>query len=182
MGSHSLGLQPSKHRRGTYSTYISFHPTGIMKAVIALAVVALVASSSALPQKAEEEDNSANTRGLLGGFGGRPHGGFGGQGGFGGLGGFGGRPQTSTCRYWCKTPEGKNYCCENNAEAPKNPVTALVSKPGFCPTPRAECPLRGAFGGPQTCSGDGSCVGTDRCCFDRCLGRHICKAPLPYQG
>merc|ERR1711962_1766783 len=128
--------------------------------------------------------SNPNTRGLLGGGGfglhggaggfgpgGRPHGGFGGfgpggrphggrphGGGFGGLGGFGGRPQTSTCRYWCKTPEGKNICCEENVEPPKNPLTALVTKPGFCPTVRNECPLRSGFGGPQTCSSDGSCV------------------------
>jgi len=101
--------------------------------------------------------------------------------GFGG--GFGGglRPQTSSCRYWCRTPEGKNYCCENNRERPRNPITALVTKPGFCPQVRTECPLRSHFG-PQTCSSDGSCAGIDRCCFDRCLNRHVCKQPLAYQG
>merc|ERR1712098_547648 len=155
---------------------------------------------------------AANTRGNFGGgfggrpagFGGRPFGqggrpfgqgfgqpGFGqpgfGQPGFGqpgfGQTGFGQTGGTATCRYWCKTPEGKNYCCENNAEAPKNPITTQVSKPGFCPVPRAECPLRGAFGGPpQSCSNDGGCFGNDRCCFDRCLGQHVCKQPLAYQG
>merc|ERR1711915_117210 len=152
-----------------------------MKATIALTLAVLVASCSAFPQEKAADDNSGNTRGLFGfggrPHGGRPHGGFGGQGGFGG-----GRPQTANCRYWCKTPEGKNYCCENNAQQPLNPLTALVTKPGFCPTPRAECPLRSHFGGPQTCSGDGSCFGSDRCCFDRCLGEHVCKQPLPYQG
>merc|ERR1712243_356313 len=128
-----------------------------------------------MPQKEEEKKAAAadtaadapSTRGNFGGgfgggFGGRPHGGFGGRphgAGFGGRphGGFGGGGfvAPSTCRFWCKTPEGRNYCCESNQEPPKNPITSLVTKPGFCPVPRAECPLRGQFGGPQTCSADG---------------------------
>merc|ERR1719341_1532136 len=125
--------------------------------------------------------------------GGRPHnqgfghGGFGGhqghQGSFGGQhGGFGGgqvRPQTATCRYWCKTPEGANYCCESNNKAPKPDFGSQVVKPGSCPIVRAECPIRsGGFQPPRDCSKSGDCPGADRCCYDRCLQQHVCKAPV----
>merc|ERR1712002_546019 len=125
--------------------------------------------------------------GGFGGQGGFGHGGFGGQGGFGhggrpggfgGHGGFGGNQGgPATCRRWCKTPEGQDYCCEHNTDPIKHPVTALVTKPGYCPQVRAECVIRGQFG-PQTCSSDGGCHGNDRCCYDRCLQRHVCKQPL----
>ena len=111
-------------------------------------------------------------------------GGFGGQqGGFGGQqGGFGGgqvRPQTATCRYWCKTPEGANYCCESNNKAPKPDFGSQVVKPGSCPVVRAECPIRsGGFQPPRDCSKSGDCPGADRCCYDRCLQQHVCKAPV----
>nr|XP_027209462.1 uncharacterized protein LOC113802963 [Penaeus vannamei] len=80
----------------------------------------------------------------------------------------------STCRYWCRTPEGQAYCCEN-INQPQS--TAGVVKPGFCPPVRPVCPLR-SFQPPFTCSNDGACGGIDKCCFDRCLGEHVCKAPL----
>ncbi|XP_076040757.1 uncharacterized protein LOC143025066 [Oratosquilla oratoria] len=80
----------------------------------------------------------------------------------------------STCRYWCKTPEGAAYCCEGS-NRPTGPVTV---KPGFCPPVRPVCPpVRSFQGPPVTCSSDGSCGGADKCCFDRCLGEHVCKAP-----
>ncbi|XP_076030891.1 uncharacterized protein LOC143019077 [Oratosquilla oratoria] len=95
--------------------------------------------------------------------------------GFGGVNpGFGGVP-SSGCRYWCKTPEGAAYCCEN-ANQPTNPIAAVVFKPGQCPPVRPVCPR--VFGPPLTCSSDGSCPGVDKCCFDRCLGEHVCKPPL----
>ncbi|XP_063593888.1 uncharacterized protein LOC134770888 [Penaeus indicus] len=80
----------------------------------------------------------------------------------------------STCRYWCRTPEGQAYCCEN-INQPQS--AAGVVKPGFCPPVRPVCPLR-SFQPPFTCSNDGACGGIDKCCFDRCLGEHVCKAPL----
>lgn len=136
--------------------------------------------------------------GAVGGFGGGGfpggvggggiHGGVGGgfPGGGGGInqpfpagGGSGGFSQqgSSNCRYWCKTPEGQAYCCENNQQAPKHPVAAIVQKPGLCPPVRAECPLRIFGGPPQTCSKHGDCYGSERCCFDRCLNEHVCKEP-----
>ncbi|XP_042883940.1 glycine-rich cell wall structural protein 1-like [Penaeus japonicus] len=80
----------------------------------------------------------------------------------------------SACRYWCRTPEGQAYCCENISQ-PQS--AAGVVKPGFCPPVRPVCPLR-SFQPPFTCSNDGACGGIDKCCFDRCLGEHVCKPPL----
>ncbi|XP_076048425.1 uncharacterized protein LOC143029597 [Oratosquilla oratoria] len=80
----------------------------------------------------------------------------------------------ATCRYWCKTPEGAAYCCEGS----NRPTGPLTVKPGFCPPVRPVCPPVRSFPGPPvTCSNDGSCGGADKCCFDRCLGEHVCKAP-----
>ncbi|XP_076040758.1 uncharacterized protein LOC143025114 [Oratosquilla oratoria] len=83
----------------------------------------------------------------------------------------------ATCRYWCKTPEGQAYCCDIG-NRPPGPVTV---KPGFCPPVRPVCPPVRSFPGPPiTCSNDGSCGGADKCCFDRCLKEHVCKAPEPH--
>ncbi|XP_076031033.1 uncharacterized protein LOC143019223 [Oratosquilla oratoria] len=84
---------------------------------------------------------------------------------------------SSNCRYWCKTPEGAAYCCEN-INQPADPIATQVVKPGQCPPVRPVCPR--IFGPPITCSNDGVCSGVDKCCFDRCLGEHVCKAPLGY--
>ncbi|XP_076030972.1 uncharacterized protein LOC143019163 [Oratosquilla oratoria] len=117
--------------------------------------------------------------------------------GLGGHGHFGGRPQfgrppfghgivsgvvppvapSSNCRYWCKTPEGAAYCCESSNQ-PADPIATQIVKPGQCPPVRPVCPR--IFGPPITCSNDGACSGVDKCCFDRCLGEHVCKAPLGY--
>ncbi|KAF2367912.1 WAP-type 'four-disulfide core' domain [Trinorchestia longiramus] len=85
---------------------------------------------------------------------------------------------SSGCRYWCKTPEGQAYCCESSSQPAKHPVAAIVDKPGLCPPVRAVCPLRSHIGAPQTCSKHGDCFNQDRCCFDRCLGEHVCKEPV----
>ncbi|XP_076031027.1 uncharacterized protein LOC143019218 [Oratosquilla oratoria] len=86
-------------------------------------------------------------------------------------------PSSSGCRYWCKTPEGAAYCCEN-VNQPADPIATQIVKPGQCPPVRPVCPR--VFGPPITCSNDGACSGVDKCCFDRCLGEHVCKAPLGY--
>ncbi|XP_042219299.1 uncharacterized protein LOC121864278 [Homarus americanus] len=126
-----------------------------------------------------------------GGFGGgHPTGGFGGVspiGGFGGvspIGGFGGGlgggspvNPPSGCRYWCRTPKGQAYCCENVNE-PQS--FAGVVKPGQCPPVRPVCPLVKSFGPPSSCSNDGACGGVDKCCFDTCLQQHTCKAPYGF--
>ncbi|XP_076050758.1 uncharacterized protein LOC143031148 [Oratosquilla oratoria] len=81
---------------------------------------------------------------------------------------------SASCRYWCKTPEGQAYCCEGENQPPG----PLAVKPGVCPPVRPVCPPVRTFSGPPvTCSNDGSCGGADKCCFDRCLGEHVCKAP-----
>merc|ERR1711887_25015 len=116
------------------------------------------------------------------GFGGINPGLAGGNPGFGGINpglggtppGFGG-PVTGGCRYWCRTPQGQTYCCENANQA----ATVPFLKPGRCPPVRPSCPpTRNFFGPPQTCSNDGRCPGVDKCCFDTCLQEHVCKPPL----
>merc|ERR1712168_1439018 len=82
---------------------------------------------------------------------------------------------TSTCRYWCKNPQGQAYCCENVNQAP-SPVVG--TKRGTCPYVRPDCPPTRFFGGPpRTCSNDSSCPGIDKCCYDTCLAEHVCKQP-----
>ncbi|XP_076030818.1 uncharacterized protein LOC143018998 [Oratosquilla oratoria] len=120
--------------------------------------------------------------GGAGHFGGRPHDGrppFGHQGVGHGIGGGIVPPvaSSSNCRYWCKTPEGAAYCCESSNQ-PADPIATQIVKPGQCPPVRPVCPR--IFGPPITCSNDGACSGVDKCCFDRCLGEHVCKAPLGY--
>nr|AGU01545.1 antimicrobial peptide type 2 precursor IIc [Pandalus japonicus] len=95
--------------------------------------------------------------------------------GFGG--GLGPRPTQATCRYWCRTPEGQAYCCEGSQE-PAGPVGV---KPGVCPPVRPTCPPVRSFGPPKTCSNDYSCGGINKCCYDRCLEEHVCKAPIDYE-
>ncbi|XP_063611454.1 uncharacterized protein LOC134785101 [Penaeus indicus] len=128
--------------------------------------------------------------GVPGGFPGGVPGGFpgGAPGGFpGGVpGGFpggvpGGFPSATappaTCRRWCRTPEQQAYCCETAFE----PEAPVGTKPLNCPRVRDTCPpVR--FGGqpPVTCSSDYKCGGLDKCCFDRCLGEHVCKPPSFY--
>merc|ERR1712212_160898 len=99
--------------------------------------------------------------------------------GFGG--GFGGNfpgftAPPAQCRFWCRTPEGQTYCCESNAQ----PLRPDGFRPGFCPAVRAECPVRSFVGPPATCSKNGDCAIGNRCCFDRCLGEHVCKQALPF--
>lgn len=80
----------------------------------------------------------------------------------------------STCRYWCQTPEGQFYCCEN-INQPQS--FAGIVKPGICPAVRPVCPQVRNFLPPTPCSSDGGCGGNDKCCFDRCLNQHVCKFP-----
>ncbi|XP_063841531.1 acanthoscurrin-1-like [Scylla paramamosain] len=83
----------------------------------------------------------------------------------------------STCRYWCKTPQGQAYCCEDSSQAPS---FAGVVKPGVCPPVRPVCPNTRSFQPPATCSNDGGCGGYDKCCFDTCLQEHVCKPPIQF--
>lgn len=79
----------------------------------------------------------------------------------------------SSCRFWCKNPQGQAYCCENAHQA----ETPVFTKAGLCPPVRPSCPPTRSFGPPNTCSNDGACGGVDKCCFDTCLQEHICKPP-----
>ncbi|XP_068230642.1 uncharacterized protein [Palaemon carinicauda] len=150
---------------------------------IALICCLAAGSLAQRTSSSSSSSNSGNTRifgsllgggfggGLGGGFGGGGFGGGGfGGGGFGG-GGFGGA--SGTCRYWCRTPQGQAYCCENN-NRPQGPVGV---KPGYCPPVRPVCPPVRNFAPPQTCSNDYRCGGIDKCCYDTCLQEHVCKPP-----
>ncbi|KAK7087036.1 hypothetical protein SK128_016989 [Halocaridina rubra] len=108
--------------------------------------------------------------GLNNGLGGGVAPGFG-----GGAPGFG---ASQTCRYWCRTPQGQAYCCEDNNQ-PQGPVGV---KPGFCPPVRPVCPPVRSFAPPLTCSNDYVCAGVDKCCFDTCLQEHVCKPPVGSGG
>ncbi|XP_027227947.2 uncharacterized protein [Penaeus vannamei] len=106
---------------------------------------------------------------------------FPGQGGhFPGQGG--NYPGQGSCKYWCRSPENQYYCCDrgNNQGQGNYPG----SKPGFCPAVRDVCPpTRFGVGRPIQCAHDGQCYGTsDKCCFDRCLGEHVCKPATYYTG
>merc|ERR1712243_461148 len=108
---------------------------------------------------------SSDRRFFGGGLGHHGTGGIGGIGGIGeiggGIGGIGGRiggigggiggavGGSSTCRYWCKNPQGQAYCCENNAQAPSPVVapskdTALPCVPHALPHASLEVPHRPA--------------------------------------
>nr|QOL09958.1 type IIa crustin cruIIa-4 [Penaeus vannamei] len=154
---------------------------GVKVAILCCLLVAVWADADADAQRRRSQGGRrGNARFFGGGFhggggflgGGFPGGGFPGGGfpggGFPGVGG--GFP--SQCRYWCRTPEGQAYCCEG-AQQPERPVG---TKFGLCPPVRPTCPNT-RFGPPQTCSNDYNCAGSDKCCFDRCLGEHVCKPP-----
>ncbi|XP_076030953.1 uncharacterized protein LOC143019146 [Oratosquilla oratoria] len=170
--------------------------------LVAVALVTADDDSKKSSKKSGGTSGSPKTRFFGGlGFGNQGFGGIGGVGGFGGFGGLGGIvggvspgiiggvspgltgglgsvvAPTSGCRYWCRTPEGAAYCCEN-VNQPTNPIATQVVKPGQCPPVRPVCPR--VSGPPVTCSNDGACGGVDKCCFDRCLGEHVCKPPLGF--
>ncbi|XP_076048647.1 uncharacterized protein LOC143029692 [Oratosquilla oratoria] len=86
--------------------------------------------------------------------------------------------QEATCRYWCKhgLDKEKFYCCEDSHKPP-SPVG--VKKNFKCPDPRPECPHSPRVGPPATCSNDFNCHGTAKCCWDTCLGEHVCKPSFP---
>ncbi|XP_042887761.1 uncharacterized protein LOC122263417 isoform X2 [Penaeus japonicus] len=90
------------------------------------------------------------------------------------------RPHTTTyqsCTYWCETPENQFYCCD---QGPTKPTLPPFVRPGCCPAVRPECPgFR--VGAPETCSHDNACTRnfTDKCCYDRCLKRNVCKPAQP---
>ncbi|CAL4159464.1 unnamed protein product, partial [Meganyctiphanes norvegica] len=109
-------------------------------------------------------------------FGNHHHGGglIGGLAGGGSLGGYGGSTGSSSCRRWCRTPQGQAYCCEEANQ----PLQAAVLKQGYCPPVRPQCPPTRGFLPPRQCSSDGGCAGYDKCCFDVCLQHHTCKPPI----
>ncbi|XP_042219198.1 uncharacterized protein LOC121864219 [Homarus americanus] len=80
---------------------------------------------------------------------------------------------SSSCIYWCRTPENSFYCCGQ-------PTTHRPDKPGCCPKVRPNCPR---LGPPVPCTHDFDCANAaDKCCFDRCLEQHVCKPARPCFG
>ncbi|XP_076043521.1 uncharacterized protein LOC143026650 [Oratosquilla oratoria] len=90
-----------------------------------------------------------------------------------GGGGRGGRG----CTYWCRTPFGAVYCCKHPGQG--NPFPNV--NPGNCPPVRPQCPPTRSHQAPQTCAHDGDCGRWNKCCYDTCLGEHVCKPPI-YHG
>ncbi|KAK3880310.1 hypothetical protein Pcinc_015199 [Petrolisthes cinctipes] len=82
------------------------------------------------------------------------------------------KPQAG-CRYTCKDPQGKVYCCRFGDD---EIITPTGPKPGTCPPIRPVCPERVHFD-PSVCSHDSICPGTQKCCYDTCLEHHTCKPP-----
>ncbi|XP_064100967.1 keratin, type I cytoskeletal 24-like [Macrobrachium nipponense] len=83
-----------------------------------------------------------------------------------------------SCRFRCRSPQGQVYCCEDtNQFAP-----VIFVKPGECPPVRPSCPAVRSLDPPIHCSNDGRCSGIDKCCFDTCLQRSVCKPPIGSTG
>ncbi|XP_071552780.1 uncharacterized protein [Panulirus ornatus] len=90
---------------------------------------------------------------------------------------YGSGSSSGSCRYWCRTPTRQYYCCEGGDEPSSHPTV----KPGRCPPVRPQCPRVGvSFRPPTTCSHDSKCPGSEKCCYDTCLGHHTCKPPTGY--
>ncbi|XP_042868304.1 glycine-rich protein 2-like [Penaeus japonicus] len=153
-----------------------------------LALCALLSLAAGQTRVANNRGFGYSGGGAFGGFGGglisggRPvpggfgTGGFGsagfGSGNFGGLsGGYGG---SSSCRYWCRTPSNQYYCCGNTGQS----SNIVAVHRGRCPQVRPFCPGT-RNGAPRPCSNDGTCSRLDKCCYDICLGQHVCK-PAQY--
>ncbi|XP_042208489.1 uncharacterized protein LOC121856825 isoform X2 [Homarus americanus] len=98
----------------------------------------------------------------------------------------------SNCQYWCRTPENRFYCCRDDV------LSEPTEHSGYCPATRAVCPItrkplqdhlpRVDYNGvtfpdlPKFCATDGSCEGYEKCCFDRCFRRHVCKFAFSEDG
>ena len=143
-----------------------------MRMLLSIVVLVLCTVAAAT---ADESRKSKTPSKRLFGLGGLFGSSTGGSGNYYQSGYYGSYGQSATCRYWCKTPENQFYCCENL----NDPIRPIGVKPGSCPPVRPNC-LRSFFGPPQPCSNDGSCAGTDKCCFDRCLEQHVCKPISSY--
>lgn len=82
--------------------------------------------------------------------------------------------ESSNCKYICKRHEAF-YCCDDGT----NPHTER--KPdihgGNCPMVRSLC-IRNTL--IIKCAHDGQCAPSDRCCFDACVDRHICKQAVAH--
>ncbi|CAL4112057.1 unnamed protein product [Meganyctiphanes norvegica] len=91
----------------------------------------------------------------------------------------------SDCQYWCVTPENKFYCCDDDTNS------KLVENSGVCPVIRRACPVTNvnlAWHLPReddqhvplpdifkNCAQDGACDPWEKCCYDSCLKKHVCK-------
>ncbi|KAA0200681.1 hypothetical protein HAZT_HAZT004121 [Hyalella azteca] len=84
-------------------------------------------------------------------------------------------PAIRSCRYWCRTPDFKYYCCPTGWPTTSTTTTVSPVKPGLCPPVRPVCPR--IFGPPNPCKVDINCPGADKCCYDVCLTHFVCKPP-----
>jgi len=78
--------------------------------------------------------------------------------------------ESSRCRYTCRHGiTGKLYCCDDGTNR-RGPADAIHG--GQCPPKRLLC-LHNTFF--ASCAHDGQCAASDKCCFDTCANRHVCK-------
>jgi len=72
------------------------------------------------------------------------------------------------CTNYCN--RGGNYvCCD---------ILGIQANLGQCPTPRPSCPPTRLFGqGPRDCRLDVDCGQWEKCCYDTCLQKKVCKPP-----
>ncbi|XP_063593961.1 uncharacterized protein LOC134770969 isoform X1 [Penaeus indicus] len=87
-------------------------------------------------------------------------------------------PGQGVCNVWCRGPNNKRYCCGRDA------TQGQVVRPGSCPAVRVSCPpIHFGVSRPSSCAHDGQCLsGTDKCCYDVCLGHQVCKPALSSLG
>ena len=83
--------------------------------------------------------------------------------------------EINVCRFWCFTSTGSKYCCGYKG--------VRLSKPGVCPIDSELCPsfelskYHISYKTPKAifCADDNKCPGIDKCCYDKCFKRHVCK-------
>ncbi|XP_076048584.1 uncharacterized protein LOC143029659 [Oratosquilla oratoria] len=80
--------------------------------------------------------------------------------------------QEATCRHWCSDGE-IFYCCQ---EEHKPPGPEKVKLNFSCPPPEIKCL---GSGHTDSCIDDSNCQGNDKCCWNSCLGSHVCMPSLP---
>ncbi|XP_043240188.1 whey acidic protein-like [Amphibalanus amphitrite] len=88
--------------------------------------------------------------------------------------GVSGYQDISRCTYFCRTSDGRFFCCHSGDQGAHRPVV----HPGRCPPVRPQCPPSRQR--PRTCAHDGDCPRSSKCCYDTCLEWTVCKPALGF--